>query len=126
MPTTAAGMQPISTMPHNRHVLRRSTGVLRGENGLSLWKYRMITARIAPIWITTKNRSRNWVDTLSLTNSSTKIIWPVELMGSHSVMPSTTPMKNAFSASNSIMVSPVSVPSAGTRGGRSAQARAVC
>ena len=34
----AAGMQPMATMPHRRHVLRFSTCVLRGEKGLSLWK----------------------------------------------------------------------------------------
>ena len=43
--------------------------------------------------MTTKNSSRNSADTFSFTNSSTRNMWPVEEMGSHSVMPSTTPMK---------------------------------
>ena len=43
---------------------------------------------------------RNSADTFSFTNSSTRIMWPVEEMGSHSVMPSTTPMKNAFRTSS--------------------------
>ncbi len=56
----------------------------------------MSTAQMAPIWMTTKNSSRNSGLTASLTNSSTKIMWPVEETGSHSVMPSTMPMTSAF------------------------------
>ena len=95
----AAGMQPMATMPQRRHVLRFSTLVFFGEKGLSLWKYRMSTAMMAPSWMTTRNSARNWSDTCSFTNSSTRIMWPVDEMGSHSVMPSTMPMRNAFKAS---------------------------
>ena len=45
----AAGMQPMTTIPHSRHVLRFWAGVLRGEKGFSLWKYKMSTAQMAPI-----------------------------------------------------------------------------
>ena len=96
---TAAGMQPMATMPHRRHVLFFSTASFFGENGFSLWKYRMSTAMMAPSWMTTRNRARNSSDTCSFTNSSTRIMWPVEEMGSHSVMPSTMPMRKAFNAS---------------------------
>ena len=102
-PTMAAGMQPMSTMPHSRHVPLRSSRVFLRENGFSFVKYRMMTAMMAPIWMTTRNSARNCEDTSSFTNASTRIIWPVDEMGSHSVMPSTTPMKNAFNASMSIM-----------------------
>ena len=98
----AAGMHPMATMPHSRHVPRFSGAVLRGEKGFSLWKYKMSTAMMAPSWMTTKNSSRNSGDTFSFTNSSTRIICPVEEIGSHSVMPSTTPMKNAFRISMNI------------------------
>lgn len=105
----AAGMQPMATMPHSRHVPRFSTDVFLGENGFSLWKYRMSTAMMAPSWMTTKNSSRNSADTFSFTNSSTRIMWPVEEMGSHSVMPSTTPMKNAFRTSMNMSTETASV-----------------
>ncbi len=95
----AAGMQPTTTMPHSRHVPFRSSGVLRDENGLSLWKYRISTAQMAPIWMTTRKSSKKSADTCSCTNSSTRIMCPVEEMGSHSVMPSTMPMSSALSAS---------------------------
>lgn len=54
---------------------------------------------MAPIWMTTRNSSRKSGDTCSFTNSSTRIMCPVDEMGSHSVMPSTMPMSSAFSAS---------------------------
>ena len=95
----AAGMQPMATMPHNRHVARFSPAVLRGLTGLSLWKYSVSTAKMAPIWITTKNSAKNSGDTCSWTKSSTMIIWPVEEMGSHSVTPSTMPRSRDFNAS---------------------------
>ena len=64
---------------------------------------------MAPSWMTTKNSSRNSADTFSFTNSSTRIMWPVEEMGSHSVMPSTTPMKNAFRTSMNMSTETASV-----------------
>ena len=105
-PNTAAGRHPMTTMPQRRHVLRRSSTVLLGEKGLSLWKYRIMTAMMAPIWITTKNSARNESETCSFTNSSTRIMWPVEEIGSHSVMPSTRPMSSAFKASISMGAKP--------------------
>ena len=95
----AAGMQPMATMPQRRQVLFFCTLVFFGEKGLSLWKYRMSTAMMAPSWMTTRKSLRNSSDTCSFTNSSTRIMWPVDEMGSHSVMPSTMPMRNAFNAS---------------------------
>ena len=89
-------MHPMTTMPHSRQVLLRCAGVFLKLKGLSLWKYMMMTARIAPIWMTTRNRARNWSDTCSFTNSSMRIICPVDEMGSHSVMPSTMPSSRAF------------------------------
>ena len=95
----AAGMHPMATMPHSLHVDRFSAEDFFGENGFSLWKYSTSTATMAPIWMTTRNSARNSGLTCSFTNSSTRIMCPVDEMGSHSVIPSTTPMKNAFSIS---------------------------
>ena len=89
-------------MPHSLHVDLRSAAVFLGEKGLSLWKYRMMTAMMAPIWITTKNKPKKASETSSFKNSSTRIICPVLEMGSHSVMPSTRPMINALNASKSM------------------------
>ena len=99
MPTIAAGMHPTATIPHKRQVARFSSALLRGLKGLSLWKYSVSTARMAPIWITTRNSARNSVDTWSCTKSSTRIMWPVDEMGSHSVTPSTMPINRDFNAS---------------------------
>ena len=95
----AAGMHPMATIPHNRQVARFSSALLRGLKGLSLWKYSVSTARMAPIWMTTKNSARNSADTWSCTKSSTRIMWPVEEIGSHSVTPSTMPINRDFNAS---------------------------
>ncbi len=57
------------------------------------------TARIAPSWITTRNMFQNSSVTLSLMNSLTKIMCPVEEIGSHSVMPSTKPRNADLSSS---------------------------
>lgn len=57
---------------------------------------------MAPICMTARNMARNESDTSSFKNSSTRIIWPVLDMGSHSVTPSTKPMKSAFSISMSM------------------------
>ena len=103
MPTTAAGTHPMTTMPHKRQVLRRSSGVFVRAKGLSFEKYRMMTAMMAPIWMTTRKSARNSGVTSSFTNSSTRIMCPVDDTGSHSVRPSTTPMSSALSASSAIM-----------------------
>ena len=56
-------MHPIATIPHKRQVARFSSALLRGLRGLSLWKYKVSTARMAPIWMTTRNSARNAGDT---------------------------------------------------------------
>jgi prepilin-type N-terminal cleavage/methylation domain-containing protein len=56
-PTMPAGIVPITTRAQMPHVLRRSCGVFLNENGLSLLKYRMMTAMMAPSWTTTRNVS---------------------------------------------------------------------
>ena len=95
----AAGMHPMATIPHKRQVARFSSALLRRLKGLSLWKYSVSTARMAPIWMTTRNNARNSGETWSCTKSSTRIMWPVDEMGSHSVTPSTMPMRRDFNAS---------------------------
>lgn len=52
---TAAGMEPTTTFAQMPQVVRFCSADLREENGLSLWKNKMMTARIAPSWITTRN-----------------------------------------------------------------------
>ena len=47
-PTMAAGMDPTTTFAQIFHVVRFCCGVFRRENGLSLWKNRMMTAMMAP------------------------------------------------------------------------------
>ena len=69
-------------------------------NGQSLSKYSTTTAIIDPSWITTKNIFQNSGVMSNDTNSFNKIICPVELTGSHSVMPSTMPNNAAFNISN--------------------------
>ena len=91
MPIAAAGMQPSTILPHRFHVARRPSRPLLGLKGLSWWKYSTHTDRMAPSWMTTRNMFQNSAGTSIFTNSSTRIMWPVEEMGSHSVMPSTRP-----------------------------------
>ena len=63
-------------------------------------QYRSTTARMAPSWMTTRKVSQNSGETFILTNSSRRIMCPVLLTGSHSVIPSTTPKSTAFRISN--------------------------
>ena len=60
------------------------------------------TARMAPSWMTTRNMDMNSSLALNFTTCSSKIIWPVDEMGSHSVMPSTMPIKIALMISRNI------------------------
>ena len=99
MPIIAAGRQPTMILPHRLQVSRHSWRVLPNPNGSRSRMNSTHTARIAPSWITTRNMFQNSSVTLSLMNSSTKIIWPVDEMGSHSVMPSTRPRKADLSSS---------------------------
>ena len=59
-------------------------------------------ARMAPSWMTTRNMDMNSSLALNFTTCSSKIIWPVDEMGSHSVMPSTMPIKIALMISRNI------------------------
>ena len=99
MPTPAAGTHATTIFAHIPHVERRSSGVLRLENGLSWLKNSTHTARMAPSWITTKNMSQKSGLTSSFTNWSSNNMWPVDEMGSHSVMPSTSPYRAALNSS---------------------------
>ena len=98
-PTMPEGMMAAMTLNHSCHVCFFSPSVFRGENGLSLWKNRTITARIAPSWMTTSNMLRNSSETFRVMNSFSKIRCPVEEIGSHSVTPSTMPKSTAFNSS---------------------------
>ena len=57
---------------------------------------------MAPSWMTTRNMDRNSSLALKWMSCSTKIMWPVDEMGSHSVTPSTMPIKMAFSISKNM------------------------
>ena len=54
--------------------------------------------------MTTKNVFQKAGVQLRCTSSSSKIIWPVLLMGSHSVMPWTMPNKTDLSNSSTIFI----------------------
>ena len=100
---TAAGRHPTTILPQSVHVALRSLGLLRPDSGLRSWKYSTHTDRMAPSWMTTRNMFQNSSETLSFTNSSTRIMWPVEEMGSHSVMPSTRPSRAALRRSSTFI-----------------------
>ena len=74
----------------------------RRPKGHSLPQNSTTTARIAPSWMTTRNMDMNSSLALNFTTCSSKIIWPVDEMGSHSVMPSTMPIKIALMISRNI------------------------
>ena len=107
MPTIAAGMLAMQTLNQVCQTARFSSVVLFRENGQSLFQNKTTTAIIAPICITTSNIDINsdtksgWTSfpTVRGKNSSNKIICPVELTGSHSVMPSIIPKKIALISS---------------------------
>ena len=69
------------------------------SNGNIFSQNRTTTANMEPNCITTKKTCLNSHDTSSRTNSSSRIIWPVLLMGSHSVIPCTMPNNTAFNIS---------------------------
>ena len=96
-------MQPTMILPHRLHVARRPCPPLLGLKGLSWWKYSTHTDRMAPSWMTTRNMFQNSSDTSIFTNSSTRIMWPVEEMGSHSVTPSTRPRNADLTRSRMFM-----------------------
>ena len=98
-PMTAAGTQARMTLYQSCHVARFSQLDFQLENGLSFSKFSTTTARMAPSCMTTRNMSIKDFDTSSLMNSSTRIICPVLLIGSHSVRPSTMPRTTVFKSS---------------------------
>ena len=61
---------------------------------------------IAPSCITTSNIFQNPGDTVSGIKLCKTIICPVELTGSHSVTPSTTPKITAFIISKKVLIFP--------------------
>ena len=77
----------------------RTTGFSLKRKGKILFQKRSTTAKMAPSWITTRNISQKSSLTFKVTNSFKRIICPVLLMGSHSVMPSTIPKSTAFKIS---------------------------
>ena len=98
-PMTAAGTQARMTLYQSCHVARFSQLDFQLENGLSFSKFSTTTARMAPSCMTTRNMSIKDFDTSSLMNSSTRIMCPVLLIGSHSVSPSTMPRTTVFKSS---------------------------
>ena len=74
----------------------------RRPKGQSLFQNSTTTARMAPSWMTTRNMDINSSLALNLTTCSTRIMWPVDEMGSHSVMPSTMPIRMAFNISRNM------------------------
>ena len=85
-------------------ILFCTNGFFLNEKGKIFFQYKTTTAMIAPNCITTKNISLNAGDIFSCKNSSTNIICPVLLTGSHSVIPSIIPKIMAFIISiNSII-----------------------
>ena len=105
-PRTAAGMQAMTILIHRDQVASLCLLLLLGLKGFSLWKYMTTTARMAPSWMTTRNTSLNASGWFSLMISSTSIICPVLLMGSHSVNPSTIPNTIIFNTSTKVINSP--------------------
>ena len=86
----------------------------RRPKGHSLPQNSTTTARMAPSWMTTRNMDMNSSLALNFTTCSSKIIWPVDEMGSHSVMPSTMPIKIALMISRNIYA--LLLPHAGRTG----------
>ena len=99
IPITAAGIQATIIFAHKVQMELRCALVSVKANGLSSLKKDTHTAKMAPSCITTKNICQKAGDTSRTTNFSSKSIWPVEEMGSHSVIPSTIPNSNAFKSS---------------------------
>ena len=79
-----------------------ATRPCRMPKGQSLFQNSTTTARMAPSWMTTRNMDMNSSLALKWMSCSTRIIWPVDEMGSHSVMPSTMPIRMAFNISKNI------------------------
>ena len=82
----------------------------RSPKGHSLFQNSTTTARMAPSWMTTRNMDINSSLALNLTTCSTKIMCPVEEMGSHSVMPSTIPIRIALMISKNVINPSCSTP----------------
>ena len=90
-----AGIMPTTTLLQSTHVLFFSAELLDGANGLRRRKNTTTTARIAPSCITTWNISVKFFEKSIVKSRSRRIMCPVLDMGSHSVIPSTIPMRTA-------------------------------
>ena len=127
MPTMPAGMLAMSTFPQREKVPRRSSGDFLREKGLSLWKKSTSTAMIEPSCTSTLNTSKKALlrsgsgDMAKGRNSFNRMICPVLLIGSHSVMPCTIPCRIdlRISKKESMGAHPFSGPAPRGRGRRS-------
>ena len=105
---TSTGRVATTTLNHSCQTSGlEMTRPRRTPNGQSLFQNRTTTARMAPSWMTTRNMDRNSSLALNLMICSTRIICPVDEMGSHSVMPSTMPIRMAFRISKNIVFLPI-------------------
>ena len=97
----APGIHATTTLSHMEIVSILISGLERSSSwmGIIFFQKNTTTANIAPSWITTKNISLKRSLMFSVRNSSTSSMWPVLLIGSHSVIPSTIPRKIAFKIS---------------------------
>ena len=100
---TSTGRVAATTLNHRLQTLGLEiTRPCRRPKGHSLPQNSTTTARMAPSWMTTRNMDMNSSLALNLTICSSRIIWPVDEMGSHSVMPSTMPIKIALMISQNV------------------------
>ena len=101
---TSTGREAATTLNHRFHTLGlEMTLPCRSPKGHSLFQNSTTTARMAPSWMTTRNMDINSSLALNLTTCSTRIMCPVEEMGSHSVMPSTIPIRIALMISKNVI-----------------------
>ena len=87
MPITPAGTAATRIFDQSPHVSLFSAFDLEGAKGFSRLKYSTTIAIMEPNWITTSNILTNCSLSSMLKKLSSKIKCPVELMGSHSVIP---------------------------------------
>ena len=94
IPSIPAGIQDIIILIHKEIVLHLL--LLFFVKTFKSLKYKIITASIAPNWITTLNISIKLWLMLNFKNFSRSIKCPVLLIGNHSVIPSITPYNKIF------------------------------
>lgn len=104
----STGMVAATTLNHRFQTLGlEMTRPCFRPKGHSLPQNSTTTAMMAPSWMTTRNMDMNSSLAWNLTTCSSKIIWPVEEMGSHSVMPSTMPIRIALMISKNVSTPPI-------------------